>query len=92
MKRFGTQGVSYTTFSPSPLRAVIFFFPHQPSPTASIFRSGVSCAARTFLSPLLSETPAASRGSASRCKGMKISIKRVQKEYIIFAERKKFIQ
>ena len=44
--------------------AVIFFFPNQLSPAASTFRSGASCAARTFLSPLLSETPAASQGSA----------------------------
>ena len=38
-------------FSPLPLRAVIFFFPNQPSPTASTFRSGAPCAARTFLPP-----------------------------------------
>jgi len=31
--------------------AVVLFFPHQPSPTASIFRSGVPYAARTFLPP-----------------------------------------
>ena len=58
--------VSYTTFSPLPLfnlqlsiihfqlsiveEAVIFFYRHLLSPTASTFRSGASCAARTFLS------------------------------------------
>ncbi len=42
--------VSYTAFSPLPLRAVILFFQIQLSPTASIFGSGTSCAARTFLS------------------------------------------
>jgi hypothetical protein len=30
--------------------AVIFFYRHLPSPTASTFGSGVPCAARTFLS------------------------------------------
>ena len=39
--------------------AVVLFFPHQLSPTASTFRSGAPCAARTFLSCLLAETPAA---------------------------------
>jgi len=43
--------VSYTTFSPLPRNgAVIFFYRHLLSPTASTFRSGASCAARTFLS------------------------------------------
>lgn len=42
--------VSYTTFSPLPLRAVILFFHIQLSPTASVFGSGTSYAARTFLS------------------------------------------
>lgn len=41
---------SCPTFSPLPLRAVIFFFRHQLSPTASTFRSGAPYAARTFLS------------------------------------------
>jgi len=44
--------VSYTTFSPLPVllsTAVIFFCLILPSPTASIFRSGASYAARTFL-------------------------------------------
>ena len=63
--------VSYTrllTLAP-PLEkrggAVVFFSPDQPSPTASTFRSGVPCAARTFLSSNLSEGPAADRSSAS---------------------------
>jgi len=56
--------VSYTTFSPLPFRAVVFFSHIQLSPTASIFRSGAPCAARTFLSFLLSEKPATGRGSA----------------------------
>ena len=45
--------VSYTAFSPLPDRegrAVVFFYPCLPSPTASIFGSGSPCAARTFLS------------------------------------------
>ena len=49
--------VSYTAFSPLPRTprgkyrmAVIFFCLHLRSPTACIFTSGVSCAARTFLS------------------------------------------
>ena len=45
--------VSYTTFSPLPYynsMAVVFFYRHLPSPTASIFGSGVPYAARTFLS------------------------------------------
>ena len=44
--------VSYTTFSPLPnlSQAVILFSRIQPSPTAGTFTSGVSCAARTFLS------------------------------------------
>ena len=46
--------VSYTTFSPLPLKgAVIFFCRHLLSPIACTFASGVSCAARTFLSCLL---------------------------------------
>ena len=63
--------VSYThllTLAPSLAKrggAVIFFSPNQPSPTASTFRSGVPCAARTFLSSNLSEGPAADRSSAS---------------------------
>jgi len=49
--------VSYTTFSPLPaqtipLPAVVFFCRIPLSPTASIFGSGASCAARTFLSCL----------------------------------------
>ena len=62
--------VSYTrllTLAPSLAKrggAVVFFSPDQPSPTASTFRSGVPCAARTFLSPLLSEAPAADQSSA----------------------------
>mgnify|MGYP007083570539 CR=1 FL=1 len=32
--------------------AVVFFYRHLPSPTASTFGSGVPCAARTFLSHL----------------------------------------
>jgi len=44
--------VSYTTFSPLPSRgaAVVFFCINLLSPTASIFRSGMPYAARTFLS------------------------------------------
>ena len=51
--------VSYTAFSPLLQRArykevregaVIFFYLYPLSPTASIFRSGMSFAARTFLS------------------------------------------
>jgi len=44
--------VSYTTFSPLPLRreAVVLFYRHLLSPIASTFRSGAPCAARTFLS------------------------------------------
>ena len=48
--------VSYTTFSPLPCLslktslAVIFFCLHLLSPIASIFGSGMLCAARTFLS------------------------------------------
>jgi len=47
--------VSYTTFSPLPSHeatAVVFFFPTQLLPAASIFGSGASYAARTFLSYL----------------------------------------
>ena len=56
--------VSYTTFSPLPLRrkAVVFFYRHLLSPIASTFRSGVPCAARTFLSCLMA--PATDRDSA----------------------------
>ena len=43
--------VSYTTFSPLHLLdAVVLFCHNLPSPTASIFGSGVPCVARTFLS------------------------------------------
>lgn len=44
--------VSYTTFSPLPHQgaAVVLFYRHLPSPTASTFGSGVPYAARTFLS------------------------------------------
>ena len=47
--------VSYTTFSPLPqsLAAVILFCRNPQSPTASIFGSGASYAARTFLSQSL---------------------------------------
>ena len=43
--------VSYATFSPLPHEgvAVVFFYRHLPSPTASTFGSGVPYAARTFL-------------------------------------------
>ena len=40
----------YPTFSPLPLRAVIFFCAHLPLLIASTFRNTVSCIARTFLS------------------------------------------
>jgi len=44
--------VSYATFSPLPHEgvAVVFFYRHLPSPTASTFGSEVPYAARTFLS------------------------------------------
>ena len=41
--------VSYTTFSPLPFQAVIFFCQHLLSPIACIFASGALYAARTFL-------------------------------------------
>ena len=46
--------VSYTTFSPLPhLRVAVILFCHiLLSPIASIFGSGASCAARTFLLPM----------------------------------------
>ena len=47
---------SYPTFSPLPLRAVIFFCITQPSRTPSILGSGMPYAARTFLSHLLPAT------------------------------------
>ena len=40
---------SYPTFSPLPLRAVVFFCITQPSRTPSILGSGMPYAARTFL-------------------------------------------
>jgi len=56
---------SYPTFSPLPLRAVVFFFRLQPSPAAGTFTSGASYAARTFLScPFWA--PAADRDTAFR--------------------------
>ena len=67
--------VSYTTFSPLPVplgQAVIFFCLHLPSPTASIFRSGAPCAARTFLSHL-TRMPAMKPGHClTNCKSSKI--------------------
>ena len=67
--------VSYTTFSPLPTpmgQAVVFFCLHLPSPTASIFRSGAPCAARTFLSHL-SWMPAMKPGHClTNCKSSKI--------------------
>ena len=53
--------VSYTTFSPLPFRAVIFFCRRLLSPIASIFGSGMPYAARTFLS--CRTTPATSRNT-----------------------------
>ena len=89
--------VSYTTFSPLPPfnlqlsiihfqlsiveRAVVFFYRHLLSPTASTFRSGVSCAARTFLSC----TPGTS-GRPGQCfLGAKLrKVERKTKEFIHF--------
>ena len=71
--------VSYTTFSPLPLRrkAVLFFCRHLLSPIASTFGSGAPYAARTFLSRDLSEAPATNRSSAfSGCKGKDIFAKK----------------
>ena len=49
--------------------AVVLFCLILLSPTASIFGSGVSCAARTFLSYTNICVPATSRSSVSECKG-----------------------
>ena len=53
-----------TLFSRRSAGAVVFFFPNQPSPTASTFRSGAPCAARTFLPSPFAKGPAADRSSA----------------------------
>ena len=44
--------------------AVVFFYTAQPSRAASIFGSGMLCAARTFLSHVRMEQPATDRPSA----------------------------
>ena len=75
--------VSYTTFSPlptptSPTRgqavsgaAVIFFYLHLLSPTASSFRRGVPYAARTFLLHSIREQTTGRSTVLLRCKSNK---------------------